>query len=121
MANLEQPGEAASGPWQKIPLYSKLDDTSLALAKLYQESPIQTSDNTSKSSVYKHNTGVVEKSGAKLYKGDVRDGSIPAGISRKPSTATKVSYSFDYVDICAGISTDRVLIYIILRIIYPLV
>jgi hypothetical protein len=37
LANVEQQVDQHGGPWQKTPLYSKLEDTSLAIAKLYHE------------------------------------------------------------------------------------
>lgn len=36
LANIEQQ-DGPSGPWQKTPLYAKLEDTSVALAKLYSQ------------------------------------------------------------------------------------
>ncbi|KAJ3305425.1 hypothetical protein HDV03_001519 [Kappamyces sp. JEL0829] len=37
LANVEQQVDNAAGPWQKTPLYSKLEDTSLSVARLYHE------------------------------------------------------------------------------------
>ncbi|KAL2918170.1 ubiquitin-specific protease ubp2 [Polyrhizophydium stewartii] len=39
LANTEQNAENMPGPWQKTPLYAKLDDASLAIAKVYREQP----------------------------------------------------------------------------------
>ncbi|KAL5032822.1 hypothetical protein BDV3_001359 [Batrachochytrium dendrobatidis] len=37
LANADQVSENVSGPWQKTPLYAKLDDANLAVAKMYHE------------------------------------------------------------------------------------
>ncbi|KAJ3331975.1 hypothetical protein HDU76_001649 [Blyttiomyces sp. JEL0837] len=46
------PSDAVPGPWQKTPLYGKLDDADLALARMYREPPKEMWDASSKPAVY---------------------------------------------------------------------
>ena len=82
MVNIEQQ-DGPAGPWQKTPLYAKLEDTSIALAKLYSQGD---QDQKVKTSIYKH---ISKKNvpGAKVYE------ERPNEKSKIPSTESNISNS----------------------------
>ncbi|KAJ3391305.1 hypothetical protein HDU84_006221 [Entophlyctis sp. JEL0112] len=61
--------DAIPGPWQKTALYKRIDDTNLALARLYKEPVKSANDPSSKPAVY-GTTGNTQKSDTKIYADD---------------------------------------------------
>jgi hypothetical protein len=98
MVNIEQQ-DGPTGPWQKTPLYTKLEDTSIALAKLYNQ---RDQEQRGKTNIYKYHHSKHEP-GSKVYeekdksKIPIPESNLKNGASRdllkNGSTQSKVFYS----------------------------
>ncbi|KAJ3410355.1 hypothetical protein HDV05_003858 [Chytridiales sp. JEL 0842] len=96
----ETPTDSVPGPWQKTPLYTKLDDASVTVARFYKEQPRELLELASKPILYKPEGGiggeprVVEfdtESDVRVYEDKVGVSALPAAVKVVGPIAKKVS------------------------------